>query len=103
MLGRGLTHVVQRDAGLPRGQTRPVNGDRFEHRSELQAVETAAGLLLGSLTAVAISVGVWLVSDLLGLSDPAWSQAWFWGRMTAVAAGVVVVFWWLVHARRRGL
>ena len=79
------------------------NGDRFEHRSELQAVETAAGLLLGLLTAAAISVGVWLVSDLLGLSGPAWSQVWFWGRAVAVAAGVVVVFWCLVRARRRGL
>lgn len=56
------------------------NGDRFEHRSELQAVETAAGLLLGLLPAAvaALSVGVWLVSDLLGLSGPAWSQVWFW-------------------------
>lgn len=54
------------------------NGDRFERRSELQAVETAAELLLGLLTAAALSVGVWLVSDLLGLSGPAWSQVWFW-------------------------
>lgn len=72
-------------------------------RSEVQSVEIMTGLVLGLLLFVSVRIGAWLVSESLGLTGQAYSQVSFWAQWAGVVAGAVVLVYWLVRARRRGL
>ncbi len=78
----------------------PLSG---EARRDARIVEITLAVLLGVAVVVVPSVVLWLVGLALDLDSPGWDTA---RRLTfdvAVVVGGVVVIWWLLHARRRGL
>ena len=80
-------------------------GDVAGRRSELQAVETGAALLLGALAFVVVEVLIWLVKTLLDVTDPGWSGLTGYGFWVAAVAvvGVLVIILRMTRAWRRGL
>jgi len=72
-------------------------------RSELQAVEIGAAVLVGGLIAIVPTIAMWLMGRTAGLTGPGWASATDMVQVVSIVVGIAVVVWRLVRARRCGL